>query len=397
MRERGPLAAGELSDPGKKSGPWWGYSKGKQTLEYLFWTGQVTANRTDELRARLRHARASDPGRGARRADARPSRRRARRCSRSAHECSVSARWATSRTTSCSTSRRAAPRSPSSSKTGCSRWSTVEGWKQTALPAPRRASAAQGRGHRAADALRQPRVASPARRAAVRLPLPHRDLHALRRTACTGTTCCPSCTATASSARVDVKADRKAKTLVVPGAFAEAGVDVSEVAERAGRRARAHGEVARTRARHGRPQGRPHRAACAARCRRYAADHPVDDLLEDRARRREVRRGRSRSPTSPNATPSANATLALRRGSAPWATRRARGRARRPTRGRSLRAHGAAAREGTRRSSPRTSDGCRRGTPPRVRATRRARVHAARVAARPNGETPCIIGLKRCV
>ena len=32
VRERGPLAAGELSDPGKKSGPWWGYSKGKQTL-----------------------------------------------------------------------------------------------------------------------------------------------------------------------------------------------------------------------------------------------------------------------------------------------------------------------------------------------------------------------------
>ena len=31
-------------------------------------------------------------------------------------------------------------------------------------------------------------------------------------------------------ARVDVKADRKAKTLVVPGAFVEAGVDVSEVA-----------------------------------------------------------------------------------------------------------------------------------------------------------------------
>ena len=45
VRERGPLAAGELTDPGKKTGPWWGYSKGKQTLEYLFWTGQVTANR----------------------------------------------------------------------------------------------------------------------------------------------------------------------------------------------------------------------------------------------------------------------------------------------------------------------------------------------------------------
>ena len=45
VRERGPLTAGELSDPGKKAGPWWGWAKGKRTLEYLFWTGQVTANR----------------------------------------------------------------------------------------------------------------------------------------------------------------------------------------------------------------------------------------------------------------------------------------------------------------------------------------------------------------
>ncbi len=33
------------------------------------------------------------------------------------------------------------------------------------------------------------------------------------------------------AARVDVKADRKAKTLVVPGAFAEQGVDIARVAD----------------------------------------------------------------------------------------------------------------------------------------------------------------------
>ncbi|RPI08040.1 MAG: winged helix-turn-helix domain-containing protein, partial [Actinobacteria bacterium] len=45
VHEHGPLSAGELSDPGTKAGPWWGWAKGKRTLEYLFMTGQVTATR----------------------------------------------------------------------------------------------------------------------------------------------------------------------------------------------------------------------------------------------------------------------------------------------------------------------------------------------------------------
>ena len=45
VRTHGPLSAGELSDPGTKAGPWWGWAKGKRTLEYLFMTGQVTATR----------------------------------------------------------------------------------------------------------------------------------------------------------------------------------------------------------------------------------------------------------------------------------------------------------------------------------------------------------------
>jgi uncharacterized protein YcaQ len=39
VAERGPLAAGELSSPGKRSGNWWGWSIGKSTLEHLFDTG----------------------------------------------------------------------------------------------------------------------------------------------------------------------------------------------------------------------------------------------------------------------------------------------------------------------------------------------------------------------
>jgi uncharacterized protein len=45
VRERGPLASGQLSDPGTKQGPWWGWNRGKTALEWLFWTGQLTARR----------------------------------------------------------------------------------------------------------------------------------------------------------------------------------------------------------------------------------------------------------------------------------------------------------------------------------------------------------------
>jgi hypothetical protein len=38
---RGPLSAGELSDPGEKRGPWWGWADGKRALEWLFWCGDV--------------------------------------------------------------------------------------------------------------------------------------------------------------------------------------------------------------------------------------------------------------------------------------------------------------------------------------------------------------------
>ncbi|MCX5493119.1 winged helix DNA-binding domain-containing protein [Kaistia dalseonensis] len=42
LAARGPLSASELEDPGQRSGPWWGWHKGKTALEYLFWSGVVT-------------------------------------------------------------------------------------------------------------------------------------------------------------------------------------------------------------------------------------------------------------------------------------------------------------------------------------------------------------------
>jgi uncharacterized protein len=41
VTDRGPIAASELSEPGVRRGPWWGWGDGKATMEWLFWTGQV--------------------------------------------------------------------------------------------------------------------------------------------------------------------------------------------------------------------------------------------------------------------------------------------------------------------------------------------------------------------
>jgi uncharacterized protein len=41
VAERGPIAAGELSDPGKRSSKWWGWGHGKAALEMLYDSGLV--------------------------------------------------------------------------------------------------------------------------------------------------------------------------------------------------------------------------------------------------------------------------------------------------------------------------------------------------------------------
>lgn len=43
IADKGPVTARDLDDPGRRAGPWWGWSSGKIALEYLFWTGEVTA------------------------------------------------------------------------------------------------------------------------------------------------------------------------------------------------------------------------------------------------------------------------------------------------------------------------------------------------------------------
>lgn len=45
VAERGPVAASELAERERRSGPWWDWSDTKQALEYLFWSGRVTSAR----------------------------------------------------------------------------------------------------------------------------------------------------------------------------------------------------------------------------------------------------------------------------------------------------------------------------------------------------------------
>ena len=45
IAEHGPMTVSELSDPGSRTGPWWGHGKGKVALDWLFSKGLITAYR----------------------------------------------------------------------------------------------------------------------------------------------------------------------------------------------------------------------------------------------------------------------------------------------------------------------------------------------------------------
>lgn len=44
VRAHGPIAVGELSEPGERTGSWWGWGEGKLALEYLFSRGLITTS-----------------------------------------------------------------------------------------------------------------------------------------------------------------------------------------------------------------------------------------------------------------------------------------------------------------------------------------------------------------
>lgn len=53
VANNGPVAAGDLSTRVGPKGPWWDWDDAKIALEYLFWTGELTARRRDNDFARI--------------------------------------------------------------------------------------------------------------------------------------------------------------------------------------------------------------------------------------------------------------------------------------------------------------------------------------------------------
>jgi uncharacterized protein YcaQ len=45
IERHGPITGTQLSDPGSRTGPWWGHGKGRAALDWLFATGRITAFR----------------------------------------------------------------------------------------------------------------------------------------------------------------------------------------------------------------------------------------------------------------------------------------------------------------------------------------------------------------
>jgi uncharacterized protein YcaQ len=43
IAEHGPMTVSDLANPGMRTGPWWGYGRGKLALEWLFASGRITA------------------------------------------------------------------------------------------------------------------------------------------------------------------------------------------------------------------------------------------------------------------------------------------------------------------------------------------------------------------
>ena len=227
--------------PRATTGPWWDWSDVKRALEFLFWSGRghVGARRRGferlyDLPERVLPAEVLDaPTPADRRGPARAGARSPR------------ARWASPPSATCATT------------SGCRpprRKARVAELVEAGELLPGRGRGLERRRPTCDPAARVPRArATPralvgpfdsliweraARRAAVRLPLPDRDLRARRRSACTATTCCRSCSATGSSRGSTSRPTAQAGVLRVQAAHAEPDAPPETTAEALARRAR---------------------------------------------------------------------------------------------------------------------------------------------------------------
>ena len=226
--ERGAVTASELKEPGRRTGPWWDWNDAKYALEWLFQTGQVTARRRGNFEREyllaehaIPHAiRAAPPI--------------------NEHDARVELLDRGARALGVATERDIADYfrlKPNASKaafrqlieTGRLLPTTVEGWDK---PSYLHVDAKLPRTMRARSLLspfdpvvwerqRAERLFGFHYRIEIYTPAPKRVY---------GYYVLPFLLGETIAARVDLKADRKARVLRVPGAFVESGADRDEVA-----------------------------------------------------------------------------------------------------------------------------------------------------------------------
>ena len=218
-----PRATSTTGCPGVKEHWGWNWSETKKVMEYLFAAGRAGGRRPQPaVRAGLRPAGA---GGAAPSTSRRPSRRSRRRRS----SCCAAAR---SRTASAPSSdlRDYFRMQPRAGQAGARRprrerraaAGADRGLEPAGLPPPRRRAAPQGGRPGAAEPVRPGGVGARAAPSTCSTSTTASRSTCRRPSGCTATTCCRSCSATGSSARVDLKADRRSGTLLVLAALGRA-------------------------------------------------------------------------------------------------------------------------------------------------------------------------------
>ena len=201
IRDEGPIVAGDLGQRVGPKGSWWSWDDGKVVLEHLFQRGQVVA-----VRRRRDFARLYDLPERVLPADVlatpTPTEREARK---ELFAIAAASLGVATLEDLADYHRQWRPQSlrplvAELVEDGVLRTVTVEGWTKPAYLHRDVAAAAPRRRVRAAQPVRLARLGPLPYRAALRLPLPDRDLHPGARSDATATTCCRTCSATGSSA-----------------------------------------------------------------------------------------------------------------------------------------------------------------------------------------------------
>jgi uncharacterized protein len=230
IAERGPTSIQDLEDPGRRTGPWWGYPKGKLALVWLARTGRLAVHdRTSafvtryDLTERVLPAEILEQ-------EPPPRARPCASCSCGPHAPRAWAPPRTSRTTTGWGWPRPVRRWPTSWPSGRLEEVRVEGWRETAFLDP---------AARAAREIPARALLSPFDPVVWFRPRLERlfdfhyriEIYVPRSKRVHGYYVLPFLLGDRLVARVDLKADRATRRLRVHGAFAEAGVDRTHVAE----------------------------------------------------------------------------------------------------------------------------------------------------------------------